>query len=81
MAENTKETIWTTKKKDMVFSHGQMAVNMMANGSMVNKTGLVYILPKKVSLEKVNGKTESVFNGFEQSDLILHFDLNLLKIT
>ena len=32
MDESIKETISMTKNKDMVFSHGQMVVNMMAHG-------------------------------------------------
>jgi hypothetical protein len=35
--ENIKEIIYTIKSMDMVFIHGQMAVNMLGNGLIVKE--------------------------------------------
>ena len=46
----------TTKNKDMVFSHGQMAEGMKDNGTMESNMAKVSILRVKVILKQENGK-------------------------
>ena len=48
-----------TKKKEKVFSHGQMVANMMGNGKMENNTVKEYTIQRKV-LKKENGLKVSV---------------------
>ena len=47
----------------MVMKVGQMVVNMLENGKMINRMVMAFLQIKKVKEKKVFGKMEKLFNG------------------
>ena len=69
MEESIKESIWTIKKKDMVYSFGQMEGSTKEVGRMENNTVKVITHLPQEKLNMENGKKENIFSGFHEINL------------
>ncbi len=65
MVEDTKENMWTIKKRAKDNSSGQMVESMKVAGRMVNNMESVPILQHQAKLNKDNGKKEKDFIGYK----------------
>ena len=81
MEEDMKDSILTTKKKDMETFTGQMGENTKEDGKMESSMELVCTLLRVEKQSKENGRMEKDFNGLMNRDekiVFLQFNFSII---